>query len=474
MSGMHPPNRYGGRHARGDDPTYGVGPGYEPDEPPAWRSGRSEYGESGYASSADGGYPGYGQTSGYGAGTGYGATGYGETGCSAAPGYRPAFGHEADAYGASSAHSPRRSTAYGPADGYPPAPGEYGDYAGGYRSDGDGTGRHTYRADHGYGADHPGSGYPSTYPGSDHPPKPGRPTYAGYPQPSAYTERPGYTEPTGYAGQAGYSPAGEYPQPEYQTPPQTRGRATATLPAPAARRGTRPGEPPGRASAPGRGRGRRALVGASVVLSVLALCALVGWLIARPYLAQWPATLSKPQQLSGLELSGEPALQQKADEIASGLRGDVKDDNALAAFYHDPDDERKLVALIGGTAFLASPKAQLDDTFRGVNTAEMPIGEVRDVDAGPLGGLARCASAQLRPAGEQDQPPAGQAEGDQTPGDQATASQPEGEQADDGAMPLTICAWADHGSWVIGLFFNRPLDESAELLRTIRGEILKR
>src|SRR5690606_41596348 len=130
--------------------------------------------------------------------------------------------------------------------------------------------------------------------------------------------------------------------------------------------------------------------------------------------------------------------------------------------------------LLGGPAFLASPKAQLDDTFRGVSTAEMPIGEVRDVDAGPLGGLARCASAQLRPAGEQDQPPAGQAEGDQTPGDQATASQPEGEQADDGAMPLTICAWADHGSWVIGLFFNRPLDESAELLRTIRGEILKR
>src|SRR5690606_18084350 len=254
MSGVHPPNRYGGRHARGDDPRYGGGPGYEPDEPPAWRSGRSEYGESGYASSADGGYPGYGQTSGYGAGTGYGATGYGETGCSAAPGYRPAFGHEANAYGASSAHSPRRSTAYGPADGYPPAPGEYGDYAGGYRSDGDGTGRHTYRADHGYGADHPGSGYPSTYPGSDHPPKPGRPTYAGYPQPSAYTERPGYTEPTGYAGQAGYSPAGEYPQPEYQTPPQTRERATATLPAPAARRGPPRGprhHPPRRLCGPG-------------------------------------------------------------------------------------------------------------------------------------------------------------------------------------------------------------------------------
>src|SRR5690606_18084351 len=280
-----------------------------------------------------------------------------------------------------------------------------------------------------------------------------RPRCQRRPHGAAHPAGPGTTHPAGCAGQGGSPPAGEYPHPEYQPPPQTRERATATLPAPAARRGTRPGEPPGRASAPGRGRGRRALVGASVVLSVLALCALVGWLIARPYLAQWPARLSKPQQLSGLERSGEPALQQKADEIASGLRGDVKDDNALAAFYHGPDDERTLVALIGGTAFLASPKAQLDDTFRGVNTAEMPIGEVRDVDAGPLGGLARCASAQLRPAGEQDQPPAGQAEGDQTPGDQATASQPEGGQADDGAMPLTICAWADHGSWVIGLFF---------------------
>lgn len=424
MSGMHPPTGYGGRHAYGDDePAYGDGPGYGTGDPRAWRSGGPEYGEPGYGNSEYAAYQGH-------------APAPRPRGYEAGPGHRPT------------------AAAYPQPPGYPSG---YGDHAGRW-------GRPGYGDDHEYpsGHDHTARGYPSGHGyGQGYPT--GGPTYSGYPGAADHAERPVYAEHPGYSD-AGYGGS------DHQSR-RHRGRATATVPPPDARRP--PMESPVRPPAPVKRRGRQAAVGAGVAVGVLALCALVGWLVARPYLAQWPATLSKPEKVGGLELSTEPALQQKADEIASGLNADLEGDNALVAFYHDPADDQKLVALIGGTAFLASPKAQLDETFRGANTSEMPIGQVQDVDAGPLGGVARCADAKLRRGGAQGQAPDGQAGGEQPPGGQP-ANQAGGGQADDDAMPLSICAWADHGSWVVGLFFNRPVNESADLLRVIRSEILKR
>jgi hypothetical protein len=181
----------------------------------------------------------------------------------------------------------------------------------------------------------------------------------------------------------------------------------------------------------------------SVVVGLLAACGIGGYLLARPYLAEWPATLSKPEKVAGLELSTEPALQQAANEIAAGLRKDVQVDEALAAFYHDPAAQEKIVALVGGTAFLMSPKAELDEAFRNASNEGIPISGAQDVDPGPLGGLARCGTAE--------------------------------QETDDGQkVPVSVCAWADHGSLMIGLFFNRPIEESAALLRQIRGEVLSR
>lgn len=180
-----------------------------------------------------------------------------------------------------------------------------------------------------------------------------------------------------------------------------------------------------------------------VVAALLVLCGAGGYVAARPYLAEWPATLSKPEKLAGLELSTEPALQQAANEIAAGIRKDVEVREAIAAFYHDPAAEEKIVALVGGTAFLMSPKAELDEAFRSAGREGMAISNVRGVDPGPLGGLAQCGTAE--------------------------------QQADGGEkIPLSVCAWADHGSLMIGLFFHRPVEEGADLLRRIRTEMLRR
>jgi hypothetical protein len=180
----------------------------------------------------------------------------------------------------------------------------------------------------------------------------------------------------------------------------------------------------------------------SVLAAVLVLCLGAGYVISKPYLAEWPAKLTAPDSLAGLTKSTEPDLQQAANEIAAGIRKDVQVDDAIAAFYRDPKKEERIVAIVGGTAFLMSPKTELDEAFRSAGSGGMGIKDTRDVNAGPLGGVARCG----------------------------TAEQVSGKQK----VPLSICAWADHGSLVIGLFFNRSVEESAALLLQIRSEILTR
>jgi hypothetical protein len=36
---------------------------------------------------------------------------------------------------------------------------------------------------------------------------------------------------------------------------------------------------------------------------------------------------------------------------------------------------------------------------------------------------------------------------------------------------MAVCGWADHGSLGIAMFPNRPVDESADLLRTMRSSM---
>lgn len=246
-----------------------------------------------------------------------------------------------------------------------------------------------------------------------------------YPSPGYY-EEPGYDDPGHHRIPAQGHPAYDY----YTDPPPP----PVALPAPTA-------APPALAPAPAAPRRRRTTIMLAAVGAVLVLCGVGAWLVARPYAAEWPAKLSKPERLAGLELSTEPALEQSANEIAAAMRRDVKVHNVVAAYYHDPVAEQRLVGLVGSTAFIMSPKAELDEAFRA--SGGMAITGVRDIDPGPMGGLARCGSAE-RP-GEGGAP-----------------------------VPVSVCAWADHGSFVIGIFYHRPVEESAELLRTIRAEILRR
>jgi hypothetical protein len=150
-------------------------------------------------------------------------------------------------------------------------------------------------------------------------------------------------------------------------------------------------------------------------------------------------TLRRPAKLAGLELITDPATERTAERLAAQMRERVGFIEPLVAFYQDPSAENRLVQLSGASGVLVSPLAELERGFKVMNE-ELPITNIRDVAAGPLGGYARCGSANQH----------------STRG---------------AAVPLTVCSWADHSSVVIVVFYNRPFDKSAELLLRIRSGV---
>ncbi|MFC7480771.1 hypothetical protein ACFQX7_13065 [Luedemannella flava] len=84
-----------------------------------------------------------------------------------------------------------------------------------------------------------------------------------------------------------------------------------------------------------------------------------------------------------------------------------------------------------------NPAALVSGAFIGMQ-AQIDVKNAKDIDAGPLGGVARCGTA-------------------------TTSGQ-----------PLTVCVWGDHGSLGQIYFLNRSLAESRKLYPDIRKGVLHR
>jgi hypothetical protein len=241
-------------------------------------------------------------------------------------------------------------------------------------------------------------------------------TYGAPPQPYGTPQQPYGTPQPPYGQQ----------QPGYGRPPGP--------PPP----GTFP--PPGLGQPPKKGGTGRILgiVGGSLV-AVLVLCAGAGYLFGgRDILRERNATVSTPDNVAGLEKINSPQSQAAVDNLSSELKKEVALDKAVAAFYQDPKDPRKVVMLLGGTKLILRPEKELEGAFNGFDDEGGNLQDVTNVDAGELGGTARCGVAEIE------------------------------------GTPVSLCGWADHGSLVLGIFLQRPATESATLLRQIRSEVLTR
>ncbi|GAA5021513.1 hypothetical protein [Actinopolymorpha pittospori] len=157
--------------------------------------------------------------------------------------------------------------------------------------------------------------------------------------------------------------------------------------------------------------------------------------------AQGPGSIStnlkRPARLAGLELITDPAFERETERVVAQLREQVPWVEPLDAYYQDPSAEDRVVHLTGASGAFPSPQIALESGFRNM---KLPISNLHDVPAGPHGGYVRCGSAK----------------------EKTTAGS---------VLPMTVCAWADRGSFAVVLFYNRPLDESAELLLRIRSGV---
>lgn len=170
------------------------------------------------------------------------------------------------------------------------------------------------------------------------------------------------------------------------------------------------------------------LVAASVTMGPTAL---------RMY-SQKDATLSSPTQAAGFVLDESAQAKTAAEDLRSVVAARFNMDKTIGAIYNDPAAPTRTILLVGGTAFLGKPTDELDQIFKLLDDTAGGVAGIHEVDAGSLGGIMKCGSADSA----------------------------------DGKM--SVCGWADHGSLVLGLFPDRNEPDSAKALRDLRGAIQHR
>ncbi|MGC4833832.1 hypothetical protein ACLQ3D_04965 [Micromonospora vinacea] len=141
-----------------------------------------------------------------------------------------------------------------------------------------------------------------------------------------------------------------------------------------------------------------------------------------------------PATLAGRPKLTNPELQTAADQAVNEMKTAAGNaTSTVAAFYGDPT-KQDLVMITGVSGLLTDPKKELDAYVDGLSK-QLTVGEMAAVDAGPLGGEARCGD--------------GKAE----------------------TVPLGICVWADRGSLGMVVMYFKTADQAKAEFATIRGQV---
>ncbi|MCM0678209.1 hypothetical protein NCC78_26550 [Micromonospora phytophila] len=257
----------------------------------------------------------------------------------------------------------------------------------------------------------------------------------GYPPPQ---QSGGYPPPQQSGGYPPQQPAGSYqPQPGSYQPPQAGG-----YPQPGAGPGQPYGDPAGPPPAKKSRVGRILLISLAVVLVLCLGGAAVAFFALRDEVKETvDATKTRvvaPATLAGRPKVSDPNLLDAAKQLESGLKKSMPDaTSTVGAFYGTPA-ERDLVMVAAASGLNTDPDRTLDEAVKGAAESDVQLGEMKTVDAGPLGGEAKCGDAKAA------------------------------------EVPLGVCLWSDKGSLgMIIIYFKSGAETQAEFA-TIRGQIEQR
>lgn len=241
---------------------------------------------------------------------------------------------------------------------------------------------------------------------SQPPEQPYHPQQPGHPQQHGYPQQPGYQQP--------------YPQSEQSGPPAP------------------PAPPPA----------KKSRVGMIVLIVIAALVVLCGGVAAVAYFALRDdvesavdaanTRVEAPETLLGRAKMTDPKLVQAANEMVESMKKEISNETgAVGAFYGDPA-KQDMIMIAAASGLVRNPETELDDAFREIGSSGLKVSTPTEVDAGPLGGHAKCADG--------------------------TAEE----------VPVAMCVWADNGSVGVVAFYFKKVDQIKAEFVTIRGEVEKR
>ncbi len=155
-----------------------------------------------------------------------------------------------------------------------------------------------------------------------------------------------------------------------------------------------------------------------------------------PLRQQWPARIAAmPDELAGLKRDKDPLVSLVAKAAEAEIRKERIVDDAFAAMYVDPKTkgkEDKQVLVFGATLLVLDPAGELKKAIQGAGKGISDVTALED-------GIS-CANGK-----------------------------------DDKDKKVVICAWIDHGSLGVGVFYGgRSMRDSAAVLRALRKEIILR
>lgn len=178
------------------------------------------------------------------------------------------------------------------------------------------------------------------------------------------------------------------------------------------------------------------------VLGILALlgivCCGVCAAVTGPIWNEYPSRISAiPEQVGTLHRDDTDLTRLIAAAAADRIRIEQGIDDGFAGAFIDPKTKDQNAYAFGGTLLVWNPSDALNKAIQGAGST---ITDVTAFDAGRMGGQLKCANGK-----------------------------------DDKRKAIVICAWVDHGSVGIGVFYGgRTMAESAAFLRALREAIIIR
>jgi hypothetical protein len=174
-----------------------------------------------------------------------------------------------------------------------------------------------------------------------------------------------------------------------------------------------------------------------IFVLLMLLCCGICTAIVAPLFGEYPSGVgAMPAQVGGLQKDTNGLTRLIEGEAVFRIRTSDFVDDAFAGNYLDPASAQRNAIFFGGTGLIWDPPGTMKAVVQGAGS----LTEVTDFKPGPLGGQLKCANG-----------------------------------TDDQGKAVVMCAWIDHGSLGVGLFYGgRAMPESAELTRLLRAAVIIR